>query len=310
MAGTVTPVMRILRATSAFAAAWLLLLVAGCATTGDSGDSGAGSGGTGGAAATTPAYAADRLVLRVERIGGLVPPSRPRADLPMISVYGDGRFIEPGPVPAVYPGPALPNVQVRRIPPAGLPALIDAVRAAGVDGSGFDFGRPPIADATTTRFTVANGHDVIVVEVYALGESGGVQGLTAAQVQARNRLRALLDTLSGTAGPTPTPTGLPSMPGDSEAYRPTELAALSVPWTPDPDVPNQAEITWPGPALPGERGTPQGAGCVTAGGADTAEVLAAAERASAITPWVSGGKRWRVALRPLLPDESGCADLR
>jgi hypothetical protein len=38
-------------------------------------------------------------------------------------------------------------------------------------------------------------------------------------------------------------------------------------------------------------------------------VLAAAATANAATPWDSGGTRWSVAFRPLLPDESGCADL-
>jgi len=30
---------------------------------------------------------------------------------------------------------------------------------------------------------------------------------------------------------------------------------------------------------------------------------------NAATPWTSGGKTWWLTLRPLLPDESGCADL-
>jgi NAD(P)-dependent dehydrogenase (short-subunit alcohol dehydrogenase family) len=39
-------------------------------------------------------------------------------------------------------------------------------------------------------------------------------------------------------------------------------------------------------------------------------VLDAAGAASAVTPWTTpDGGRWSIALRPLLPDESGCADL-
>jgi hypothetical protein len=67
-------------------------------------------------------------------------------------------------------------------------------------------------------------------------------------------------------------------------------------------------VTWPGPALPGKTTGPE-IGCVTATGAQAAAVLAAAGKVTAITPWLSGGKRWTVALRPLLPDETGCADL-
>jgi hypothetical protein len=42
---------------------------------------------------------------------------------------------------------------------------------------------------------------------------------------------------------------------------------------------------------------------------DAGPVLAAAKTANARTPWVSGGTRWEVNFRPLLPDETSCADL-
>jgi hypothetical protein len=50
---------------------------------------------------------------------------------------------------------------------------------------------------------------------------------------------------------------------------------------------------------------------VTATGDQARAVLDAAASATQLTPWVSGdGTRWSVLFRPLLPDESGCADLR
>ena len=39
-------------------------------------------------------------------------------------------------------------------------------------------------------------------------------------------------------------------------------------------------------------------------------VLGAAAKATATTPWVSAGNSWSLLLRPLLPDETGCADLQ
>jgi hypothetical protein len=49
---------------------------------------------------------------------------------------------------------------------------------------------------------------------------------------------------------------------------------------------------------------------VTATGDQARAVLDAAGAASAVTPWTTpDGGRWSVTLRPLLPDESGCADL-
>jgi hypothetical protein len=44
-------------------------------------------------------------------------------------------------------------------------------------------------------------------------------------------------------------------------------------------------------------------------GDEAKAVLAAAAKANSLTPWTSGGKTWRVGLRPLLPDEHTCADL-
>jgi hypothetical protein len=50
--------------------------------------------------------------------------------------------------------------------------------------------------------------------------------------------------------------------------------------------------------------------CVTATGAEATAVIEAAGGANLLTPWLSAdGTRWSVLFRPLLPDESGCADL-
>jgi hypothetical protein len=49
---------------------------------------------------------------------------------------------------------------------------------------------------------------------------------------------------------------------------------------------------------------------VVVGGDQATAVLAAAGNGNALTPWVGAdGSRWSVTFRPLLPDESGCADL-
>ncbi len=67
-------------------------------------------------------------------------------------------------------------------------------------------------------------------------------------------------------------------------------------------------MAWPGPPLPGEPIAP-GVGCVVATGDQAAAVVEAATAATALTPWSDGGSTWSVTFRPLLPDETGCADL-
>ena len=52
-----------------------------------------------------------------------------------------------------------------------------------------------------------------------------------------------------------------------------------------------------------------GLGCVTVNGDDIATVLNAAITANKLTPWTSGAQKWLADFRPLLPDESSCADL-
>jgi hypothetical protein len=70
-------------------------------------------------------------------------------------------------------------------------------------------------------------------------------------------------------------------------------------------------VPWPGPALPGEPiGPLPDLGCVVATGDQATAVIAAARDANVLTPWLSPDDiRWSVTFRPLLPDESGCADL-
>src|SRR3954447_1347500 len=131
---------------SAAAIAVLLVLTA-CASGGNDTEDPPGSAGP---------YAPDDLVLRAEYTGGYTTPQLLAGRLPLVSVYGDGRVVTEGPVAAIYPGPALPNLQVRRIDAAQVRSLVDRAIDAGVGETG-DLGTPPLADAPSTRFTVSTG---------------------------------------------------------------------------------------------------------------------------------------------------------
>jgi len=294
------------------AVAGLLLLVSACA---------ARAAGVDPPPTAAPPTDADRLVLRIERVGGFLPIGVTEASLPVVSVYGDGRVITEGPVPAIYPGPALPNVQVRQISTDDVRALVDRALAAGVSDTA-DLGRPTIADATTMRFTVVTGATTYVREVYALGETGGTARtgggigapsapvapgqLTADQQAARGKLLDLagaLTDLDGTLGA--------ASVGAAEPYTPRAVAAVVTAWHPRVTDPPQPQRPWPGPALPGTQlGGQAGLTCLSVSGDAAAALLDAARQANGLTPWTSAdGTPWSVAFRPLLPDESGCADL-
>jgi hypothetical protein len=243
------------------------------------------------------------LVLQVQRVGGFTLPGADAARLPLVSVHADGRVFGQGPVPAIYPGPAWPNAQVRRLPVTEVHELVALALEAGV-AEAADLGSPPLADAATTRFTLVTAEERFVREVYALSEGVGAGGLTEEQVSARAELQRLLDQLQGAAQPGD---------GSEQSYEPSAVAAVVAPWTAPEDDGSGLDfagpaLPWPGPELPGEPIGPD-VSCVVATGEQATAVRQAAREATALTPWSSGGATWSVTFRPLLPHETGCADL-
>ena len=73
----------------------------------------------------------DQLVLRIDSGGGFVPPEFLLTDLPDLSLLGDGRLVVLGPQIEIYPGPALPNLQVRQLTEDGVQALLEAAQRRG-----------------------------------------------------------------------------------------------------------------------------------------------------------------------------------
>jgi hypothetical protein len=292
------------RAAAWAAVAGLLLLLSACA---------APAGGTTPSPTTPPL--SDRLVLQIRSLGGFLPVGVSYAAPPVVSVYADGRVITVGPTPAIYPGLALPNLQLQRISTDDVRALVDKALAAGVR-DGADLGHPPIMDAATTRFTVVDGEHTYVRDVYALMDAarGGGVGPGAVgpdepnpqEQAARQKLlglyRALTD-LEGTLGA--------GHVSDAGPYRADAVAAVVTTAKPRPEDPPQTPQPWPGPPLPGEPFANQaGVTCLAATGAEATTLLKAAEQANALTPWTDpAGGQWWVTFRPLLPHETGCADL-
>ena len=289
----VEPGMTTLRGPIAATAAATLFLIGACAR-----PAGDAAGGTAPSAAVP---AGDDLVLRVRQEGGFVPPERIVGRIPTVSVYADGRIITEGPVTMVYPGPALPNLQVERIDPARVTDLAEQAVQAGVR-TGADLGTPGVADAPTTRIDVVTAGGRQTVSAAALGEAmPDDPNLSAAQRAARAKLSGFVRSLTERE------------PGAQQPYRAQAMAALAQPYDkPDDGLPKQpGPIAWPGPALPGEYLNPNvKIGCVVATGAQLDTVLAAVAKANQNTPWSSGGNTYSITFRPLLPDESGCADLK
>ncbi len=125
------------------------------------------------AAAIAHPTGADEVVLRLSYEGGLVAAGYAFVNTPSLLVSGDGRVFTPGMVPAIYPGPLLPTIIVRRISEDGMQALLGIVQAAGL------MAPPPeypdlhiVSDAPNTVLTINAGGGTFVHSAYALGIGG------------------------------------------------------------------------------------------------------------------------------------------
>ncbi len=241
------------------------------------------------------------LVLQVEYSGGFATPRAGVGRLPLVSVYADGRVITQGPVAAVHPGPALPNLQVATVPADRVEELVEQALDAGV-GQDVDLGFPDVADVPAARITVVTAEGSATTEVHGLMEEPSPDGengaLTDEQLAARGPLQDLVGNLAA-AGATAT-----------ERYVPETVVAV-VDRDPAPGATPDDVATWPGAPLPGDRlSTGIEMYCAVAHGEAVDALLEAAAAASTDTLWQNpDGGRWALTLRPLLPHETGCADL-
>ncbi|MDI6099992.1 hypothetical protein QLQ12_15430 [Actinoplanes sp. NEAU-A12] len=288
------------------AAAVPLLLLGACAQPGAAGDPGApGSAAPVTERATTAPAAADSstLALRVEYRGGFVPAESIPSRIPLVSVYADGRALSEGPVPTIYPGPALPNLQEIRISQERVRELAASAVTAGVKPGG-DFGVPGVADTPSTRISVRTDQGEQVVDVMALNEaSPDDTALTPAQHAARKRLSAWLASLTKMFADAASPPAV--------AYQPAKIAVLAQPYQETGDGFGGDPVKWPAADLPGGHLNEQlKINCLIVEGAAKDAVWSAAAKANQRTPWESAGKKWQVVFRPLLPEETGCDSLK
>jgi hypothetical protein len=125
---------------------------------------------------TTPATGiehptgADDVILKLSYEGGLVPASFFFVNTPSLLVSGDGRVFMPAAVPAIFPGPLLPSLLVRKINKAGIQALLGMVKAAGLLAPPPEYPDPHnVADAPSTVLTIQAAGGTFVHSAYALG---------------------------------------------------------------------------------------------------------------------------------------------
>lgn len=247
------------------------------------------------------------LVIRVATGGGFVPVEYNLRSLPGVSIYGDGRMIVEGPMIEIYPGPALPNLQVSRLTEDAIQAILEEARKAGLLGRDATYDYPCVADVPTTTFTVVAEGVTHTVSAYALGftEAAGQSAeCPGVDTEARQKLydfqvkfgdlRSWLP--EGSIGP-------------ERGFEPTEMRVYVLPYRGDPQL-EQPPVDWPlAPGLDAF-GDPDpnlaDIRCGVVGGNDLSTLMPDARSANELTPWANEGSKFALIFRPLLPDEHSC----
>jgi hypothetical protein len=253
----------------------------------------------------------EELVLQVHSGGGFVPLTWHLRELPLFSLYGDGRVITQGPQIAIYPPPALPALVERRVSHAGIQAVLRAAREAGLQGPDRRFEVLEVTDLPTTTFTVVTDGQTHQTAVYGLGELPEFEPV--GEREARRMLFEFQSDLLDLESWLPQGSVSPDRP-----YEYDRLRVFVVPTTEgggdgggDDEVkPSRKE--WPLPAPLSAFGEPMpntpDVRCGVVEGASLKEVLAAAGEANVDTLWRSGGDVSLIAFRPLLPGEPPCPE--
>ncbi|HEY3522627.1 MAG TPA: hypothetical protein VGK63_02895 [Candidatus Limnocylindrales bacterium] len=244
------------------------------------------------------------LVIRVDNEGGFIAPTATLSTLPVVAVFDDGRILQPAPVPAIYPGPLVPPLNVRDVGRAGVAAIRAAVATAGLGETSSATPGPGLPDAGTVVFrAVVDGREVVNRFAGPLGGPSGSSGSAGAEAR-RTAAFGLLDRLTdpGESWGAPPTTETP--------YDPAGFRVFAVPGAPPDRSLPQTSVAWPLATKLAELGEPvtpdRGIDGLRSGdvvGSDADRLKAVFGAANSLTPFTSDGRTWTLYVRPLLPDE-------
>jgi hypothetical protein len=241
-----------------------------------------------------------------------IPPEARFTWLPYLLITADGTVVRQGPVPAIFPGPLLPNLQGAPLSDAGYDLIVERARALGLlEGSG-DFvpAGMPLGGQTGS------------VELRIDGELRTITGDP-------NRVIQCITTPCDPEPGTPEAFGtfwtdlgdLGSLVGgelgQETAYHPAGFALLIGVERPDDGGLGRQIATWPIDTPLADIGRPVGntllPRCGTVTGEDAATLETAFAAANQLTMWVDEGgdpaDAVSIAVRPVLPGEDPCQEL-
>lgn len=287
------------------------LLLAACTGSGPGGSGGTpGPSGGGGSGIAHPTGATE-LVFSISYEGGLLPVEAVFSQVPMLTVAGDGRVIAPGAQIEIYPGPALPSVQTRRMSETGVQLLLERLASTGFFAESATFTEESLAiDAPLTVFTLhADGREV-VVKIGALGmyrtEAEMPPNMTAREKQAHLALAPLMDELTVIDQMIPA-SAWEETEWHAHVAESLRLLVSNRDGEPaDPAMPAQ-DVPWPVDGDPATFGEPypalEGARCGVVTGEEASTWYETLGQANQLTRFTAGEHRYQVTVRPVLPGE-------
>jgi len=249
-------------------------------------------------------------VASITEVGGFISPQATIGRLADIAIYRDGRVIQPGATPAIYPGALLPAVLQSTISSAGVQAVLDLARQDGLADHAQAYLTPIGADMPDTVITVVVNGQAVVGRFSSLGASG--PNLTdPAEIAARAKASDFISHL----------TGYPSLVsqyqvGQSQPYVPTAVQIVARLGDPsagvEPSMLARQPLTWPlatplsafGQAIPPTAAPVAIARCGTVSGDDLTLLWPLLAQATQITGFTSAGATWTISPTPLLPGQS------
>lgn len=243
------------------------------------------------------------FLLRITTVQAL-PPSATFGWLPQLVIKRDGKVLQGGAVPAIFPGPLVQPIFARQLSPNGWARIVAAARAAGLLGGAGDFtgGAMPPGSAATRLEIVADGR------VYAMtgDPSRTIVCVKAPCVGAPGTPEAFAMFVQSVSDPVSI-AGAGEL-GPEQPFAPAGYAVIVGPVPDDQGLP-QPPVAWPLAAGFGTFGTAMrdgtGSRCGIATGTDAAALRAAFAGANQLTRWRDpvDASFHGLVVRPLLPGD-------
>jgi hypothetical protein len=226
----------------------------------------------------------------------MLPPWETLKFYPSVVLYSDGRLITQGPQIDIFPGPALPNLQVTHLTQHGIDQILAWATEAGLHGPDRMLGEL-IMDAGVTAFTVTRPEGTHRTTVTSMDSDGAdIGALREFEDIMVNTRRWLAD----------------DVVGDDQPYAFDRMRIVVLPADPQPD-PMSTTIEWPLDEHLATIGQPVMEGiayrCAEISGDDLLQLQPLFERANQATTYRSEDELYQLYLHPLLPDDEACPGL-